>query len=265
MPWFFKDDDTSPVFTAQQHVKSKHVTGAVQSLPKRAVAFCLGRGLPVLQERFETRLLAEQLPGFITHSPVLAVAGREDVCFLDGGRGAPQGACTVETLHALGVEELLVAGLCGAFGEDVQVCDVLAPERILVEEGSSFHYFEAPLYAVPDSAWLPEEPAGFLAQRGFAVKKQDTVTTDAPYRQTYRKEALWREKGCAGVDMEASAMVNLCRYWGMKCAVLLMASDKHPLFPGAPPWEWGSLDFAKRRDDFIEACIQLALAGEPVI
>ena len=140
MQWFFEDDNTSPVFTAKQHAESKHVTTGVRPLPRRGVAFCLGRGLPVLLERFRARLIMEELPGFIAHSPVYTVEGHENVCFFDGGRGAPQAGCCVETVHALGVEELLVVGLCGAFGEDIEVCDVLLPERLLIEEGTSHHY-----------------------------------------------------------------------------------------------------------------------------
>lgn len=256
MPWFFENDRTPPVFTAEQHIHSSHVPGPVTSLPPRAVAFCLGRGLPVLRERFETRVLMEALPGFIAHSPALALAGRNGVCFHDGGRGAPQAACYAETLHALGVRELLVVGLCGAFGEDVNVGDVLLPRRLLVEEGASRHYFPDPVWAVPEA--FGPSLGDFLAGDGFAVKEYDTVTTDAVYRQTYYKEALWQEKGCAGVDMEASAYVSLCSYYGMKCRVALMASDKHPLTPDSPPWDWGSLDFRARRDDFIEACIRWA-------
>lgn len=259
MQWFFEDDHTAPVFTAQQHIESKKAEGAIQALPRRAVVFCLGRGLPVLEERYETRLLSQRLPGFITYSPVYAIKDREDLCFLDGGRGAPQGACTVESLHALGVEELLVAGLCGAFGEEADVCDVLLPSRLLAEEGVSCHYLADPAWAVPDLPWDLEGFGSFLAGRGFAVKPLDTVTTDAPYRQTYFKEARWRGLGSAGVDMEASAMVNVCNYYNMKCAVALMASDKHPLTPYSPAWAWGSTDFKERQDSFIAACVDWML------
>ena len=261
MPWFFEDDHTRPVFTAEQHIHSKHGTGQA-ALPRRAVAFCLGRGLPVLRERFPARPVMEELPGFIAHSPVLAVDGCGSVCFVDGGRGAPQAVCTVEALHALGVEEVLVVGLCGAFGAEVQVCDVLLPGRLLIEEGASRHYFADPEFAELDSPWPRAELAGELERRGFAVRLADTVTTDAPYRQTFYKEALWRRMGCAGVDMEASAIVSVCSYYGMKSAVALMASDKHPLAEDAPPWAWGSERFRERRDDFIEACIRLSLERE---
>lgn len=260
MRWFFEDDHTPPVFTAKQHINSKHVTTEVAGLPKRAVAFCLGRGLPVLRERFETRTVMDEMPGFIAHSPVYTIVGNDSVCFIDGGRGAPQAGCYVETAHALGVEELLVVGLCGAFGEDTNVCDVLLPNQLLIEEGTSHHYSTGPVYTVPNSPWPAEAMAGFLRDRGFTVKHQNVVTTDVPYRQTYYKEALWRSKGYAGVDMESSAMVSVCNYYGMKCAVALMASDKHPLTPDSPPWAWGNLDFKGCRDDFIEACIRLAIA-----
>lgn len=261
MQWFFSKDNTSPVFTARQHAESKHITTRVSPLPRRGVAFCLGRGLPVLLERFPTRLIMEELPGFIAHSPAYALEGHDGVCFFDGGRGAPQAGCYVETVHALGVEELLVVGLCGAFGEDVNVCDVLLPGRLLIEEGTSLHYSDGSGMAVPHSPWPEETMADYLSERGFAVKHRDIVTTDAPYRQTYYKEDLWRQRGFSGVDMESSAIVSVCNYFGMKCAVALMASDKHPLSPDSPPWAWGNVDFKSRRDDFIEACVRLALTS----
>lgn len=258
MSWFFENDHTRPVFTAEQHIASKGLDKQTCPLPKRAVAFCLGRGLPVLEERFQVETKLEQLPGFITYSPVLTLLGRNNLCFVDGGRGAPQAACTVETLHALGVEDVLVVGLCGVFGEDVQVCDVLIPEKILCEEGASRHYFAEPGLALPDSPFDRDRTAAFLQDRRFSVKRLNTVTTDAPYRQTFFKEALWREKGFAAVDMEASAIVNVCRYYGMKSLVLLMASDRHPLAENAPPWAWGGGDFRECRDNFIAACVELA-------
>lgn len=262
MKWFYEDDRTRPVFTAEQHIASKHVSGPVSRLPRRAAAFCLGRGLPLLQERFETRTVMEKLPGFIAHSPVLMVSGHEDVCFVDGGRGAPQAACVVETLHALGMEELLVVGLCGAFGEEIQVCDVLLPQKIRSEEGVSRHYFDNPDVVEPDSPWEKETLIKFFQERGLAIKQADTVTTDAVYRQTFYKEAVWRGMGFSGVDMEASAMVSLCRYYGMKSTVLLMASDKHPLTEGAPAWNWGNRSFKEGQEAFLLTCVSLALEGK---
>lgn len=260
MRWFFEEDHTKPVFTAGEHIQSKHVSGPAEALPPRAVLFCLGRGLPFLEECFCAHVILERLPGFITHTPVLAVEGMDGACFMDGGRGSPQAACVIETIHALGVKEVLLLGLCGAFGEGIQVGDVLVPRRLLCEEGASQHYFPAPETAVPDSPWQEGRLEEAFRQAGLAVKAADTVTTDAVYRQTYYKEAHWRSLGYAGVDMEASAAVSVCNYYGMKSAVALMASDKHPMSPEDPAWAWGNESFPEKRGAFLTAGIQLAAA-----
>lgn len=259
--WCFEDDRTRPVFTAEEHVRSKHVQEKSPRLPRRAVAFCLGRGLPWLEERFPTQTICPRLPGFITHTPVLAVEGWEGLCFLDGGRGAPQAACTIETLHALGTEEVFLLGLCGAFGEAVQVGDVLVPARLLCEEGASWHYFPDPEAVRPQSPWGFDQLAEAFAGAGLRALREDTVTTDAVYRQTFYKEARWRSLGYAGVDMEASAVVSVCNYYGMASAVALMASDKHPMGPDSPAWAWGNEDFGEKRDRFLEAGVGLARQG----
>lgn len=257
--WFFPADNTSPVFTAENHLRRKYPEGQAPQLPPRAVIFCLGRGLPVLRERFDTEVFMEELQGFITHTPVLTVPGHEGVCFLHGGYGAPQAVTTVESIHALGVREVLLVGLCGAFAPDIQVGDVLLPPAILSEEGTSLHYMEEPGFARVEPPESPLPLAGCLRGKGFTVLERNTVTTDAPYRQTFHKEALWRKRGCAGVDMEASAVVTLCNYYNMKSTVALMASDKHPTCQDDKPWKWGSENYNARRDDFIEACIAYSL------
>lgn len=260
MSWFFSEDHTLPVIGAEAQIRSKYPETGIVPLPPRAVVFCLGKGLPVLEENFATHLILEQLPGFITHSRVLGMKGFPEVCFLHGGYGGPQIACAVETLRVLGVKELFLVGLCGGFGEDTQVGDVLVPERVWSEEGVSRHYIETPGFAKVNSPAPLEELVSFFQKQGFRAALKNTVTTDAVYRQTYYKEALWREMGCHGVDMEASAFVNLCNYYGLKSSVALMVSDRHPLHQGDPPWGWGGLDFQELRDRFIVACIKYGIA-----
>ena len=139
---------------------------------------------------------------------------------------------TLETLNALGVRNVICAGMCGAFAEGVNVGDVIVPNRAYVEEGTSLHYYESIDYAEPDAELLE-----------IMLKLPDTkmlpiVSTDGVYRQTYKKEQLWRGKGAAGVDMETSAMLSVGKYLGVRTAALLTASDKHPMHPGDPKWKW---------------------------
>ncbi len=135
----------------------------------------------------------------------------------------------------------------------------MLPQKIRSEEGVSRHYLENPEYAQVYSPHPREELAAYLQQAGFSTRFDNTVTTDAVFRQTYYKEALWRKMGCEGVDMEASAVVNLCNCLGMKSTVALMVSDRHPLQEGEPSWTWGSGNFRELRDRFIAACISYTL------
>lgn len=261
MNWFSPQDHSAPVIQPGKHIQSKYPDTEMPDLPQRAVVFCLGKGLPVLRERFKASQTMEQLPGFITHSPVYQVEGCPQACFLHGGYGAPQAACTVETLHALGVKSLLLVGLCGGFASELSVGEVLLPERLWSEEGTSFHYRQEEGFVEAPS--LQGENLGkYLEKGGFSVRRLPTVTTDAPYRQTFEKEERWRELGCAAVDMEASAVAAVCAYYGMECTVALMVSDKHPLREEDPPWKWGSQSFSESRDRFIAQCAAFACGGQ---
>lgn len=257
--WFFPEDKTKPVVQPRPLIVEKYPNTGRTHLPPKVVLFCLGRGLPVLKEKFSSVLLLEELPGFISHSPVMAVPGGDDWCFLHGGYGSPQAACTIETLAALGVQEIFLVGLCGGFSPNTHVGDILLPQKIWSEEGVSRHYLEDPGFAQVHCAFPQEDLVAYLQQKGFSARLGNTVTTDAVFRQTFYKEALWREMGCEAVDMEASAVVNLCNCLGMKSTAALMVSDRHPLHEGEPSWAWGNENFRELRDRFITACISYAL------
>ena len=240
--WFDPMDQTVPVIEPGAQIQSKYPGMEMPTLPEKAVMFCLGKGMTVLEERFSAQTRMEKLPGFITHSKVDMVTGHAGVCFLHGGYGAPQAACTVETLHALGVKELLL----------------VIPHSIWSEEGTSLHYREKTGFVELPSPRVRELTA-HLAKAGFSVENLPTVTTDAVYRQTYHKESFWRELGCAGVDMEASAVGAVCAYYGMSCTVALLVSDKHPQTPEEPSWKWGSDRYGQQLEQYIAACVEFAL------
>ena len=259
MSWY---DPGKPVISPGKQIESKYPGMEVPVLPARAVVFCLGKGMPVLKEHFPCRQLMEKLPGFITHSEVLGIDGIPGVCFLHGGYASPQIACTVETLRVLGVKEVFLVGLCGAFAGHLSVGDVILPGKIWSEEGTSRHYLEDPGFAqvTPSSSF--ETLASFFEEKGFRVFREPTVTTDAVYRQTYGKEQFWRDKGCVAVDMEASALVNLCNLHGMRNAVVLMVSDRHPLSEDNPSWQWGNADYGELLNRYILEAVSFSISDQ---
>ena len=76
------------------------------------------------------------------------------------------------------------------------------------------------------------------------------------YRQTFFKEALWREKGAVGVDMETSALYSVGALLDINVVSILIASDKHPLNESESAWKWTMNN--KVRFDFFDKCIEFA-------
>lgn len=234
MQWKFDADNTAPVLTAAAHIQSAHRGGGTPALPKTAVLFFMHGGEEYFLRNYSCGLITEKLPRFLRGGPVWRLS--DGVCFLDGGRGAPQAADTVETLAALGVEKILSVGMFGALGSEVDTGDILVPSVAYVEEGTSLHYYSTLECAEPDGE------LSALAARLSGARCLPIVSTDAIYRQTYYKEQLWRTKDAVGVDMETSAVFSVSAYLGLKAAAVLIASDKHPQTEGAPRWQWHMTD-----------------------
>lgn len=228
--WRYPEDHTEPVIRAEAQIRSAH-RERCPALPETAIVFFMSRGVEHLREHYAVRELPEPFPRFLNRCPIWEFTGLP-VCFLDGGRGAPQACDTVETLAALGVKTILAAGMFGAFDPVLEPGECILPGKAFVEEGTSLHYYASIQSSAPDGALL-ERGKARLGLRSFPI-----VSTDAVYRQTFYKERLWREKGAVGVDMETSALFSVSRYLGLRSLALLMASDLHPLSPEAPKWEW---------------------------
>ena len=228
--WCLPNDKSRAVITANEQIHSAHRECRLQ-LPETAIVFFMSKGTDYLIAHYDTEEMSEPFPRFLNRCPIWKVKDSE-ICFLDGGRGAPQAVDTVETLAALGVKNIIAVGMCGAYNDNVCVGEIVAPHKAFVEEGTSLHYYESIEAAYPNKDLLD------TATSLFNIKNHPIVSTDAVYRQTFEKEKLWREKGAVGVDMETSAVFSVAQYLGLNAVALLMVSDIHPMQPDAPKWEW---------------------------
>lgn len=253
--WRLPDDNSKAVISASEQIHYAHRECHLR-LPKTAIVFFMSRGTDYLAERYPVEKLPEPFPRFLNRCPIWEIQD-EKLCFLDGGRGAPQAADTVETLAALGVKTIIAVGMCGAFNKKVSIGEVIAPQKAFVEEGTSLHYYESIDASFPDADLLRR------AVSLFSVNTYPIVSTDAVYRQTFRKEQLWREMGAVGVDMETSAVFSVAGQLGLRAAALLMVSDIHPEKQDDPKWEWHMT--REMRDHLAEQAIILArgLMGKP--
>ncbi len=226
--WRLHDDDSMAVITAAKQIAHR---GCHLRLPETAIVFFMRNGAEYLAKHYHAEEMPEPFPRFLSRCPIWEIPELH-LCFLDGGRGAPQAADTVETLAALGVKTIITVGMCGAFDQNVHAGEIIAPQKAFVEEGTSLHYYESIDASFPDDDLLD------MATSLFHINTYPIVSTDAVYRQTLRKEQLWRENGAVGVDMETSAVFSVAQYLGLRAAALMMVSDIHPIEPTAAKWEW---------------------------
>ncbi len=228
--WRLPDDNSKAIITASEQTRCAH-RKCHMHLPETAIVFFMSKGTDYLAEHYQAQEMPELFPRFLNSCPIWEIP-EWNLCFLDGGRGAPQAADTVEILAALGVKNIIAVGMCGAYDEKVQVGEIIAPPKAFVEEGTSLHYYES------IDASFPDDGLHNMTTSLLNVSTYPIVSTDAVYRQTFRKERLWREKGAVGVDMETSAVFSIAKYLGLRAVALLMVSDIHPTKPDAPKWEW---------------------------
>lgn len=228
--WCLPNDSSKAVIIAAEQINGAHRECRLR-LPETAVLFSMSKGTDYLIEHYNTEEMAEPFPRFLNRCPIWEIKDL-NLCFLDGGRGAPQAVDTVETLAALGVKNLIAVGMCGAYDENIRAGEIIAPQKAFVEEGTSLHYYESIEASYPNGDLLE------MATTLLSIRNYPIVSSDAIYRQTFDKEQLWREKGAVGVDMETSAVFSVAQYLGLKAVALLMVSDIHPIKPDAPKWEW---------------------------
>jgi purine-nucleoside phosphorylase len=144
---------------------------------------------------------------------------------LYGCVGASLAVMGLEHMIASGAEEILILGFCGSLNPRFCCFDVVSIHKAYSEEGTSKHY--VPRKRVFHSSdRLRLRIVDDLAERSLPVLKGNTVSTDAPYRET----KAWLEdkqgKGIDVVDMEASAVFALGEYHGVQAAALMIVSDE---------------------------------------
>ncbi len=249
--WCSEDDRTEAIITAEKQAVKEDEQN--ETLPETALVFFMGKAIKYLLSVAPDDWREAPMPRFLGRGEPVYVHKSGKICMLHGGYGAPQAADTVETLRALGVKRMICAGMCGGYGENTALGDLILPDRAFVEEGASKHYYKHIEYAQPSRSLLDKAAEAFPEGKVLPI-----VTTDAVFRQTYQKEALWRAKGAVGVDMETSAVFSIGALKDMETVMLMTVSDVHPLSrEDAREWKWHMP--MESRERFAEKCLKFAM------
>lgn len=168
------------------------------------------------QGRSLTRKSWLRVFGFPAVPEVIALAGPV--------LGAPQAAMMLEKLVALGARRVLFIGWTGSLDPSLKPGEILIPEQAVSEEGTSRHYAPDP-HPRPAPAWTREIKQA-LEQEGIPFRSGVVWTTDAPYRETWKKIRDFQTAGVAAVEMETAALFTVAAFRRVEAAALLIVSDE---------------------------------------
>jgi len=139
--------------------------------------------------------------------------------------GAPLAVLSLERLVASGAKEILILGFCGSLNPDFKLAAPIIVTKAYSNEGTSCHYCPGKkvFQASPAMQKAIEES---LKNRGLPFLRGAAVSTDAPFRETPAWVRRMRQRGMDVVDMEASAVFGLARFYGLSAAALMIVSDE---------------------------------------
>ena len=191
-------------------------------LPERAVlSFRYTGALNVLRELYEL----ETCDFFGTENRIYIFEHKGvRICFTYLPVGAPAASTVLEELMILGVKKAIFFGEVGVLRPGIRRWQLILPDKAIRDEGTSYHYQKPSVFAYP-SRELFKALEHVLRNAGITYARGAVWTTDAPYRETKRKRAVFMKLGAVCVDMEAAALFSVAKFRGKEIAALFYAGD----------------------------------------
>jgi nucleoside phosphorylase len=137
---------------------------------------------------------------------------------------APYAAADLEFLISAGARQILFVNGAGSLRPDVPAGNILLPEELIREEGTSFHY-APPEVSLHTNERLNARMRSIANSLGIELICGKHWTTDAIYRETLSKVERYRQRGVNSVEMELSALAGVAHYRHCDLSALLVVTD----------------------------------------
>jgi uridine phosphorylase len=214
----FEDD-----LGAKAFIEPTEVVGRID-MPSRVVLCFFSEVVSQIAARDDARELDVRMWAHGPH-PLYEIEHRgHRLGVFQAGVGAPLSAGLLEELIALGGREFVAVGGAGCLVPELVMGHAIVVDSAVRDEGTSFHY-------LPPSRFVDADPEAVavlsesLRDAGIPFVVGRTWTTDGVYRETRARAERRVAEGCISVEMEASALVAVARYRGVRIANLLYAGD----------------------------------------
>ncbi len=184
----------------------------------------------------------------------------QPISLVRSGIGASQAGDVVLALGCTPCRHLIFTGSFGGLTGYLAIGDLLTITESIGGDGYSSYLKEGELSphaflkpAKPDAGLngLLEEYATTLAtENGVVIHKGRIFSSDTIVAQFFHLDEISNRYGCAGIEMETSAVFNCSRLVGIAAAALLLVSDVIPtnksLFSGRTEEERSRYKFVKK-------------------
>ncbi|MDR0461948.1 MAG: nucleoside phosphorylase [Christensenellaceae bacterium] len=138
--------------------------------------------------------------------------------------GAPNAAACVEELGYYGVKNFIAFGTAGCIDPNFDTSKLVIVERAIRDEGTSYHYLPPSVFVETDPEITNIIEKG-LAKHNFSAVRGTAWTTDAFYRETYKRTSRRLEQGAIAVEMECAAFAAAAKRLGLRFGEFLFFSD----------------------------------------
>ena len=130
-------------------------------------------------------------------------------------------AAAQRAISELGADEIVNCGLCGGFGDGIEVGDVYGVE-CAVEYDFDLSGVNGTAVGVKDGATTPYVPVS--SGGGFPLRR---LATGDRFNDDESDVGLLASLGCALRDMEGAAVAAVCAANGVRCVMFKCVSDAH--------------------------------------
>lgn len=228
--WFIQD-----IELLQTHLDEKSVHTPDQFIAHRLKirkktrftlpSICILGFFPKLYHYIQNRYNPEIIDWFNSRYPYyIFKKNKRELAYIFAGIGAPISGMILEESISLGAEVFIFLGTAGSLKPSIPTNELLIPTKAVRDEGTSFHYQKAERYAWPEPELIRALEEN-LDHQGIGYHKGIVWSTDGVYREVPSKIKRLRNEGCICVDMEASALFSIARYYNKKIAGIFSIRD----------------------------------------
>lgn len=183
-----------------------------------------------LRAKYIAETYLENVTTFNTVRGMLGFTGTykgRKISVMGSGMGMPSiGIYSYELFNFYGVENIIRIGSCGAYSPDLKLYDVIIVKDAYSESTFALAQGGEKSDVLSSHPELNEKLMNIAKTLNIPVHFERIHSSDVFYREEKNlHERLFKEKGCAAVEMESFALFHNANVLNKKAACLLTVSD----------------------------------------